>query len=177
MHVVLAPHDPQQKVERHYLGVDRVNLGLELGLIGLRLGVLAHQRFRRLVTLFAIAEDSDRIRATPVDSTEPCHHLSARMLWSAGCIYAGRRSRRSSVSAQWWPCLSRNQRLRHDRSTIRRRLEEAAGVEAQFEATQSTETPLEFLLRKMRVTGGFVTACRGAEPTRRAQRSRPLLSL
>jgi hypothetical protein len=35
---------------------------------------------------------------------------------------------------QWWLCLSRNQRLRHDRSTIRRRLEEAAGVEGQFEA-------------------------------------------
>jgi hypothetical protein len=40
----------------------------------------------------------------------------------------------------------------HDRATIRRRLEEAAGVEAQFEAVQSTETPLEFLLRKMRDT-------------------------
>ena len=40
----------------------------------------------------------------------------------------------------------------HDRATIRRRLEEAAGVETQFEAIQSTETPLEFLLRKMRDT-------------------------
>src|SRR3974390_1795284 len=38
----------------------------------------------------------------------------------------------------------------HERATIRRSLEEAAGVEAQFEAIQSTETPLEFLLRKMR---------------------------
>jgi hypothetical protein len=37
----------------------------------------------------------------------------------------------------------------HDRATIRRRVEEAAGVE---EATQSTETPLEFLLRKMHDT-------------------------
>ena len=33
------------------------------------------------------------------------------MLWSAGCIYAGRRNSRSSVSAQLWLCLSRNQRL------------------------------------------------------------------
>ena len=37
----------------------------------------------------------------------------------------------------------------HGGATVRRRLEEAAGVE---EATQSTETPLEFLLRKMRDT-------------------------
>ena len=72
------------------------------------------------------------------------------MLWSAGCIYAGRRSRRVERKRPVVAVLSRNQRLRHDRSTIRRRLEEAAGVEAQFEATQSTETPLEFLLRKMR---------------------------
>ena len=35
----------------------------------------------------------------------------------------------------------------HGGATVRRRLEEAAGVE---EATQSTETPLEFLLREMR---------------------------
>ena len=35
---------------------------------------------------------------------------------------------------------------------MRRRLEEAAGVDAQFEATQRTETPLEFLLREMRDT-------------------------
>ena len=37
----------------------------------------------------------------------------------------------------------------HGGATVRRRLEEAAGVE---EATQSTETPLEFLLREMRDT-------------------------
>jgi len=35
--------------------------------------------------------------------------------------------------------------------------EGAAGVEAQFEATQSTETPLELLLRKMRDTAAAPT--------------------
>jgi hypothetical protein len=78
---------------------------------------------------------------------------------------AGRRSSRSSVSAQWWLCLSRNPRLRHDRSTIRRRSEEAAGVEAQFEATQSTETPLEFFLRKRRDTTA-APADRSRQPRR-----------
>ena len=93
-------------------------------------------------------------RATPVDNTEPCHRLSARnSRLSApdaliGRVYAGGSSRWSERKR---PVVAVPvTKPAPARATILRRLEEAAGVEAQFEAIQSTETPLEFLLRKMR---------------------------
>ena len=46
-----------------------------------------------------------------------------------------------------------------ERATIRRRPEEAAGVEAEFEATQNTETPLELLLKSMRDTAAEPADC------------------
>jgi hypothetical protein len=47
----------------------------------------------------------------------------------------------------------------HNRATIGRRPAEAAGVEAEFGATQNTETPLEFLLKGMRDTAAEPPDC------------------
>jgi hypothetical protein len=80
------------------------------------------------------------------------------MLWSAGCIYAGRRSSRSRLKRPVVAGACHETSACHERATIRRRLEEAAGVEAQFEAIQSTETPLEFLLRKMATSVASICA-------------------
>jgi len=71
-------------------------------------------------------------------------------------------------------CACHETSARHDRATIRR-LEEAAGVEAQFEAIQSTETPLEFLLRKMRDTfqAAKAASCRASRRAGRHGMIRP----
>ena len=110
---------------------------------------------------------------TPVDSIEPCHHLSARMLWSAGCIYAGRRSsleRKRPVVAVpvTKPAPATTGRLYVGA------LEKAAGVEAEFEAAQNTETPLEFLLKSMRDTAAEPPDC--SQRARRRHHSDPELA-
>src|SRR6516165_5603718 len=53
-------------------------------------------------------------------------------------------------------------------------LEKAAGVEAEFEAAQNTETPMEFLLKSMRDTAAEPPDC--SQRARRRHHSDPELA-
>ena len=62
---ILAAHRPQHEINRHHLSLERILLGLELSLGGLRLRGLTNQRFTAF-TPFFLPEFAGLVRNLPV---------------------------------------------------------------------------------------------------------------